>query len=158
MNSQFARWAVPIAIAFAAIMVFATVYTITSDYRRSPQSADPAFAPTLIDVPEHFRRKLVLLRKRGSPTEHDGSELYRESFTSGWNDCAASFVANERSGSVVYWSYEPEGDNTMGAPWIIPAPDEVNEARRDGWRLCRSEIQALMKTRSESQVRAILAK
>src|SRR5687768_11416384 len=107
MNDRIARPVATAAAIVVAVMVGATIYLVADEYK-TPRSADPAFAPTIIDVPEHFRRKIVLLWKRGSPTEHDGSELYRESFRSGWTDCADSFVTDWKSGEVSYWSYEPE--------------------------------------------------
>lgn len=156
MNDRFARRAFAVAVISVAIMVGATISFVVNECN-VPRSADPAFAPTIIAVPEHFQRKLVLrFTKDADPTEHDGCELYRESFVSGWEDCADAFVADWKRGEESYWSYEPEDDSSFDVPWLIQAPDEINDARRDGWRLCREEIQALLKTRSESQVRAML--
>lgn len=115
------------------------------------------FAPT-VSVPDGYAGKIMLVHKDGTTSEHDGEQLYSEHFLNGWNECKRSFVNGVQWGDTKAWLYatSPDGSD-LEAPWIIGAPDEINNARRDGWQSCRQRIQEHLEIHSEASLREKLS-
>ena len=114
-----------------------------------------------IAIPAAYRCNIVLRHKDGTTSEHNGIELYKEHYLSSWQDCAKAFIADRQWGArqwgtVKAWQFDCPNESDLGAPWIVDAPDEINDARRDGWRACQRRIETLLDLYSDDRARSIL--
>ena len=124
---------------------------------RSQDQGDDFLLPT-ISVPDELSQTIELVHKDGTVSHHVGGELYTEHFRNGWNDCVRFFVQDVTWGLTKAWLYVDAEGSDLGAPWIIDAPDEINDFRRSGWKACGIELQKKLQSVSESQLRASLAR
>lgn len=141
-----------------AVLAFLCVTAVIAcaAYFRGKSRAEYDFTPT-ISIPESYEGTITLVHKDGSTSEHDGELLYSTHFLDGWSDCKRSFVDRVQWGDTKAWLYASTDDSDLEAPWIIGAPDEINDARRDGWRKCTQTIRELLEIHTEQSVRETLS-
>ena len=135
---------------FVSGIVLIGVLAVTSLLRQNramlgspiPRVTDPLPAP----VPQRHTN--------GTQTTQDSDDMYSQSFKGAWYDCAQAFVDRTPWFGGFAWCFDTDdrfGD--LGAPWLISAPDDVNDARRDGWRACCKEIQKRLLHYPENVIR-----
>jgi|GEM_PF-6206849 hypothetical protein len=140
-----------LCLALATVLTLGIMWIVSLSVRK-PLPPRPS-----VVVPSHFFGEVVLHHKDGRQSTYNGRELYQRYFWAGWFACEHAFVLDLDWGESKAWRYRSQGKFDLEAPWIEDAPDEINDARGDGWSNCRVWIETLLLQDSESRLRRMLA-
>ena len=99
--------------------------------------------------------EVTIVHKDGKQMKYQIGKLLQLHATNAWNDCLDAFAANRDWLTGKAWS-QTELSESFTQPWIVDAPDEVNEMREIGWKACSQKIRLLCDSHSENEVRIVV--
>lgn len=107
-------------------------------------------APT---VPLEFDREIAYSSKRnpGKTETDDGPAQYLLHHRLAWDECVCHFYRNWPWVDSPAWSADETTDKW--APWVIGAPDHINDARRDGWYVAANQLRKLLQSTTPEKLR-----
>jgi hypothetical protein len=147
MRNVVASIAVLVALCTFAIGIR---FNTTGDRPNWRESVIAYSAPT---VPLEFDREITYPSKRypGETETDDGPTQYLLHHRLAWDECVYYFYRDWPWLDSPAWSADETNDKW--GPWVIGAPDHINDARRDGWYAAANKLRKLLQSTTPEKLR-----
>ena len=143
-------------VACIAILVALCTFAVGIRFNTTgdgPNWRESVIAYSTPTVPLEFDREITYLSKR-YPVEtetDDGPTQYLLHHRLAWGECIYHFFRDWPWVDSPSWSADETTDKW--GPWVIDAPDHINDARRDGWYAAANHLRKLLQSTTPEKLR-----